>query len=176
MPPVQDTRWFLGETPIIGRTVNARPAPAETPATGLSTPGTGSMSALTTPSRPSAYSHETWVRYKGKEILVRDYSGAQPEEAKRKVEASMRSTQMLLTTGAKDLLILSDMTDAYGDRETVGTLKKIGKMLRPRTKRMAAVGVTAIQHVMLQAVRAFSGVDIHSFKTREEALDWLVED
>ena len=47
---------------------------------------------------------------------------------------------------------------------------------RPHVKRSAWVGTESIPKVFFEQLKAFSQRDLPSFKTREEALDWLVEE
>jgi len=47
---------------------------------------------------------------------------------------------------------------------------------RPHLKRSAWVGVETLPHVFYENIKSFSRRDLPTFKTREEALEWLVTD
>ena len=47
---------------------------------------------------------------------------------------------------------------------------------RPHLKRSAWVGADSLPKIFYQHLKSFSQRDLPIFKTREEALDWLVED
>ncbi len=47
---------------------------------------------------------------------------------------------------------------------------------RPHIKRSAWVGTESLPKVFYQNVKSFSQRDLPTFKTREEALEWLVKE
>ncbi|MGC2185609.1 MAG: hypothetical protein WA637_20245, partial [Terriglobales bacterium] len=47
---------------------------------------------------------------------------------------------------------------------------------RPYVKRSAWVGVDSVPHVYYENIKSFSQREFPPFKTREEAMDWLVEE
>jgi hypothetical protein len=47
---------------------------------------------------------------------------------------------------------------------------------RPYVKRSAWVGTESIPQVYIEHFKNFSQRDFHPFKTREEAMDWLVKE
>ena len=55
--------------------------------------------------------------------------------------------------------------------------KKLGKELfSAMEKKTAAIGITGIQNILLQAYNAFSKDKIVPFATEQEAKDWLIKD
>lgn len=134
---------------------------------------TGAIGTKPTPSRQSRYLAETWYYYKGKELLLRDYSGLDPERSERVIESSLLSTHDMVLEGKKGILMLVDMTGWTADRRSVEKMKKIAGLLRSHADRLAAVGVSGIQTILINSMRRESGLDIQIFDTREEAMDWL---
>ena len=47
---------------------------------------------------------------------------------------------------------------------------------RPYVKRSAWVGTESLPHVFYEHFKSFSQRDLPVFKTREEAMEWLVQD
>ena len=55
--------------------------------------------------------------------------------------------------------------------------KKLGKeVFAPMTKKAAAIGITGVQKILLQAYNTFSQDKLVLFDTEEEAKEWLVKD
>jgi serine/threonine-protein kinase len=136
---------------------------------------TGAVAARPIPSRESRYARESWITYRGKEILLRDYSHLDPAASRRVIESSLLSTHDLVLEGRRGLLVMTDMTEWYADKEIMEKVKKIAALIRPCTARFAAVGVKGIQTVLISAMVRTSGLDIKLFDTRDEALEWLTE-
>ena len=55
--------------------------------------------------------------------------------------------------------------------------KKLGKeVFEPMTHKVAGIGITGVQSILLQAYIAFTKDKLVLFKTEEEAKEWLVKD
>jgi serine/threonine protein kinase len=134
---------------------------------------TGSHSSRPISSRQSRYLAEEWYFYKGKEILVRDYSGLDPSRSERVIESSLLSTHDLVLEGKRGILMLIDMTGWTADRKAVEKMKKIARLIGPYAHRLAAVGAAGLLTILVNAMRRESGHDIGMFDAREEAMDWL---
>jgi hypothetical protein len=72
------------------------------------------------------------------------------------------------------VLLLADFTGSKFDKSAVETLKQATVFDRPHIKRSAWVGIEGMPKVFYDNLKAFSQRDLPTFKTREEALDWLV--
>ena len=59
---------------------------------------------------------------------------------------------------------------------SVRLVKDMAAANGPYVKRAAVVGVSGLQGLIYSAVQAFSNRKIPNFSSKEEALDWLVED
>ena len=53
-------------------------------------------------------------------------------------------------------------------------MKEVLTLDRPYVKRSAWVGTESVPHVYYENFKTFSQRDFPTFKTREEAMDWLV--
>ena len=74
------------------------------------------------------------------------------------------------------LLTLADLTGAHVDKAVATRMKEILVRDRPFVKRSAWVGVESVPKVYYDNIKTFSQRDFPPFKTREEAVDWLVAD
>ncbi len=74
------------------------------------------------------------------------------------------------------LLILADFTGAQFDKTVATRMKEVLVLDRPFVKRSAWVGTESLPHVFYEHFKNFSQRDFPVFKTREEAMDWLVTD
>ena len=113
------------------------------------------------------------ITYKGKDILLADCSYCTAAE----VEGISRLVPSYVTTQPKDsVLMLADFTGADINRDTVTEIKRDAVFNRPHVKRSAWVGTEAIPRVFFEHIKVFSQRDLPAFKTREEAMEWLVSE
>ncbi|HKA23049.1 MAG TPA: hypothetical protein VKN18_32570 [Blastocatellia bacterium] len=82
-----------------------------------------------------------------------------------------------MTTEPKgSVLLLADFTGAQFDREAALRLKETTVFDRPHLKRSAWVGVESMPRVFYENIKSFSQRELPTFKTREEAMEWLVKE
>ena len=100
-----------------------------------------------------------FIEHRGKQILLVDFSNADARE-------------MLL--GLEELRI----TAAQHPRESLVTLADYtgSTVDRPFVTKPAWVGTEGIPHAFMENFHSFSQREIVTFKTREEAMDWLAKD
>ena len=80
------------------------------------------------------------------------------------------------TLARNSVLLLADFTGIEFDREGFTRLKEATVFDRPYLKRSAWVGTDSLPMVFYENLKTFSRRDLPTFKTREEALEWLVSD
>ena len=114
-----------------------------------------------------------FITHKGKQILLVDCTNCSPEElvkifgiVPRYVTAQPRGS----------VLLLADFTGAKFNQKIMEAIKPGLVFDRPHLKRSAWVGTENLPKVFYQDLKAFSQRDLPTFKTREEALDWLVSE
>jgi hypothetical protein len=114
-----------------------------------------------------------FIRHENHDILLVDLSGCSAKEVKRISEL----TPKFVTAHPKgSLLILADFTGAEFDRDAITTMKEGTVYDRPYVKKSAWVGTENLPKVFYEHLNVFSQRDLPTFKTREEALQWLVQD
>ena len=72
---------------------------------------------------------------------------------------------------AKEMMLLLDQVRADIARHAPSSVLTLD---RPYVKRSAWVGTESLPHVFYEHFRSFSQREFPTFKTREEAMDWLV--
>ena len=74
------------------------------------------------------------------------------------------------------LVTLADYTGAKVDHAVATEIKEVLTLDRPFVKKTAWVGTGSIPHAFMENFQSFSQREIATFKTREEAMDWLVKE
>jgi hypothetical protein len=74
------------------------------------------------------------------------------------------------------LLTLADFTGIQIDATAAMRIKEVLALDRPFVKKSAWVGTESLPHVFYENFKSFSQRELPTFKTREEAMDWLVKD
>jgi hypothetical protein len=74
------------------------------------------------------------------------------------------------------LLTLADFAGAQIDKQVATRMKEVLVLDRPYVKRSAWVGTESLPPVFYEHFKNFSQRDFPAFKTREDAMDWLVQE
>ena len=114
-----------------------------------------------------------FFEHKGKQILLCDYSHATPQQ----MQLLLEHVRITVAQHAREsLLTFADFTGTQIDRTVATRIKEVLTLDRPFIKKTAWIGTEEIPHALLQGFHTFSQRNIATFKTREEALDWLVKE
>jgi hypothetical protein len=114
-----------------------------------------------------------FIKYKGHPIYVTDFSHSTSKEMLVLLDL-VRADVARHAPGS--LLILTDVTGAHFDKEVVTKAKEVLVLDRPYVKRSAWVGTESLPHVFYEHFKSFSQRELPTFKTREEAMEFLVGD
>ena len=114
-----------------------------------------------------------YITYRGHRVLLVDLSHCSAAELARVARLVPAST---VTEPRGSVLLLADFSGSEFDRTSIEVLKQATVFDRPHLKRSAWVGVETLPRVFYENIKSFSRRDLPTFKTREEALDWLVAD
>jgi len=112
-----------------------------------------------------------FITHHGKQVLLVDVSNCTTEEM---VRLGQLLPARLASEPRGSVLLLADFTGSKFDKTAFESLKQATVYDRPHLKRSAWVGTEALPKVFYQNLKAFSQRDLPTFKTREEALDWLI--
>ena len=114
-----------------------------------------------------------FITHEGKRILLIDNSGC----SSREIIDNYTECQRIVTAEPLDsVFTLSDFTDAEVDRAALTRMKEVAVLDRPHVHKAALVGMDGLPDAYYRSLRSFSVREFPSFKSREEALDWLVQD
>ena len=114
-----------------------------------------------------------FVTHKNAKVLLVDLSNCSPTE----VAELCRLVPSYVTAEPRgSLLLLADFSGAKFDKDAVASLKEGTVYDRPHLKRSAWVGTETLPKVFYENIKTFSQRDLPTFRTRDEALDWLVRD
>ncbi len=112
-----------------------------------------------------------FVKHKGQAIYVIDFSHCSSKEMMVLLDL-VRADISRHAPGS--VLTLADFTGAQFDKTVATHMKEVLTLDRPYVKRSAWVGTESLPHVFYENFKTFSQRDFPTFKTREEAMDWLV--
>ena len=114
-----------------------------------------------------------FITYHGQRILLADFSNCTAEE----VTTGARLVPSFVASEPKgSVLLLADFSGAKFDKTALTALKEGTAYDQPYLKRSAWVGVESLPKVFYDNIKAFSRRTLPTFSTREQALEWLVEE
>jgi len=114
-----------------------------------------------------------FVEHHGKQVLILDYSHANAQQMLLLLE-HVRVT--VAQHARESLLTFADFTGAVVDRTVATRIKEVLTLDRPFVKKTAWLGTESIPKAFMDSFRIFSQRRIATFATKDEAMDWLVED
>jgi hypothetical protein len=113
-----------------------------------------------------------FIDHRGKQILLLDFSHANAHE----MQLLLEYVRITVAQHAHESLVtLADFNGCEVDHAVATRIKEVLTLDRPFVKKTAWVGAESIPHAFMENFHNFSQRDIVTFKTREEAMDWLVE-
>lgn len=116
-----------------------------------------------------------FIEHRGQRVLLLDYSGLSDERAM--LEMVEERTEIVSREPRGSVLTLADLTGAQLTKLVVQRVKEANVLDHPFVRRAALVGVESAQPKgAVEAVGTFAAKHWGRFATRQEALDWLVED
>jgi hypothetical protein len=114
-----------------------------------------------------------FISHQKKRILLVDFSNCSAVE----VEKLARAVPDTVTTQARaSVLLLADFSGASFDHEALRAMKESAVFDKPYIKKSAWVGAENLPPVFEENLKAFSRREFTIFRSREEALTWLVAD
>jgi len=112
-----------------------------------------------------------FITHRGKQVLLVDISNCTPAEMN---QLSRLVPAYVAAEPRGSVLLLADFTGSKFDKTAFESLKQATVYDRPHIKRSAWVGTESLPKVFYENLKAFSQRDLPTFKTRDEALEWLV--
>jgi len=115
----------------------------------------------------------THITFRGQKVLLVDCSDCSPEV----LAAAADDVPRYVTQEPHgSVLLLADFSRSTFNKETVEHLKLAAVFDRPHLKKSAWVLTENLPKALYDSIRSFSGREIPTFSTRDEALQYLVSD
>ncbi|MGA9565473.1 MAG: hypothetical protein WBS19_08125 [Candidatus Korobacteraceae bacterium] len=114
-----------------------------------------------------------FLTFRNRQVLLADCSDCSPEELAAVIDEVPKH---VTREPIGSLLVLGDFSRSTFTKETVEHLKLAAVFDRPHIKKAAWVLTQNLPRALYESVLTFSGREIPTFETREEALEYLVED
>ena len=114
-----------------------------------------------------------FVSHKGKQILLIDLTDCSPEQV-TKIAGEVQ--RIVTRQSPQSVLTLTDFRGARFSRAAFTRIKEVAVFDRPFVKRAAFVGAESLPNAFYEGLKIFSRREFPRFKTREDAMDWLVRE
>ena len=114
-----------------------------------------------------------FIAHRGKQILIADFTECTPDEVKAVTDQVRR---VVTAQPENSVLIMADFGGAQFTKDAVTRLKEVTTYDRPYVRRAAWVHAGSLPKVLYEAIKTFSKREFPTFETREEALEFLVQD
>jgi hypothetical protein len=112
-----------------------------------------------------------FIDYDGHRILLLDCTDCGPNEL---LELFEQGRLIIAAEPPHSTLTLADFTGAQFNKKVADQMKITATYNRSHVLRSAIVGVEDLPDVYYHNLVSFSAREFPAFKTREEAMDWLV--
>jgi hypothetical protein len=112
-----------------------------------------------------------FITHRDQQVLLVDVTNCNTAEM---IELARLVPSYLSSEPRGSVLLLADFTGSKFDKTAFESLKQATVVHRPHLKRSAWVGTEGLPKIFYENLKMFSQRDLPTFKTREEALDWLV--
>src|ERR1700694_3507244 len=113
------------------------------------------------------------IYHQGKQILFFDLSNCSASEVEQIARAA---PDYIIVKPRGSVLVLSDFFGAAFDRDALRAMKETAVFDKPFVKKSALIGTESLPGEFYEEIKSFSRRELPIFKTREEALAWLVGD
>lgn len=108
--------------------------------------------------------------YKGKEILVVDYTKLQFGDVNALME---KAKSKIMNSGKKDILLLEIVRDIKTDKDTSSNLKRYTKEINPFVSKYAIVGLSGLPKILASTLRIVKLISFELFDNESKAKDYL---
>jgi|ERR1700722_6111335 hypothetical protein len=112
-----------------------------------------------------------FIKHKGHAIFLIDFSHCSTKEMLLLLD-QVRAD--VARHAPESVLTLADFSGAQIDKAVATKMKEVLVLDRPYVRKSAWVGIESLPHVFYENFKSFSQRDFPAFKTRDEAMDWLV--
>jgi hypothetical protein len=113
-----------------------------------------------------------WSEWEGKQLLYADFRGL----SRKELIPNLELAASMLEASPGEVLFLINFEGVSIHFAYLRRCSELGqKVIHPKTKRMAILGMDGVKAAMLVTFNKIIGQKSASFKTEQEAKDWLVQ-
>jgi hypothetical protein len=113
-----------------------------------------------------------WINYKGQEILMNNRSNLKENDI---IENSNQVVSLIKESGKKNILYLVDNSNTHMVPQVKDHIKKGAKEINPFIKKLAVIGTSSSQKIMLNVLSSLIGMNIRVFDDEVSAKNWLID-
>lgn len=114
-----------------------------------------------------------FIKHKGQAIFVIDFSHCGSKEILLLLDQVHAD---IARHAPGSIRSLADFTGAEVDKDVAQKIKKVLVLDRPYVKKSAWIGTESLPHAFYENFKSFSQRELPIFKSRDEALEWLVSE
>jgi len=114
-----------------------------------------------------------FITHRGKQILFVDLSYCSPAELEETVH---RVPDVVTAQPPGSLLLLADFTQASFSKEAIRTMKENAVFDKAFIKKTAWIGTESLPASFHSDISKYSRREFPTFRTRNEALEWLTQE
>jgi len=114
-----------------------------------------------------------FIEHQGKRILFINYSHCDVAMLKAVAEEGHR---VIAQQPPNTVLTLNDVTGTTFDKESVAVLQAKVAANAPYVRKAAVIGISGLQRLIYEGVKAFTRRRLPLFESRREAMAWLAQD
>ena len=111
-----------------------------------------------------------FIEHRGKRILLLDCKNGGPDVV---MDMIQKAKPIISAQPPESLLTLTDVRGIHFNKEATSAIKEFVSQNKPYVKAAAVVGISGLKEVVFKAVAAFTGRQIATFDSIEDAKDWL---
>lgn len=111
--------------------------------------------------------------HKGKQVLILDFTNCTPDEV---MLVSDQARQVITAQRENSVLVMADFAGAQFSKDAVTRIKEVTAYDRPYVRRVAWVHAEGLPKTLYEGIRRFSLREFPTFASREQALDFLVQE
>ncbi len=117
--------------------------------------------------------HIQFIEKNKVQVLLLDVSGMKP--GKEFTHFIDDAQKIIHAKPVNSVRTLFDATGSFFDTETINILKEFTASNKAYVRASAVVGITGLMKMMLDIISRFSGRNFKQCASREEAIEWLIQ-
>ena len=114
-----------------------------------------------------------FVDYKGKKILLEDFTNILNED--ELIGWIEKAGKVVQSQAKGSVLVVVDLTNSRYSPRVTQESKQVAAGNTPYIRASTLVGITGLMDIVVRGINNFTGRKLMSFKTRDDAMEWLIK-